>query len=95
MGLRRTKQRVLIAASATLVLSIGLLYLPVRADPSEYNVNGTVSCGSLILQSHYAGDGSCEEVHLRLYLTVMLGGLITVLLTLVGCVMWLVEVRRE
>lgn len=95
MGLRRKKQVVLIGAIVTLVLTVGLLYLPVRADPVDYNIEGTVSCGSLILQSTYAGDYSCEKVTLRVFFSVLLAGLITVILTVVGCIMWLIEIRRS
>lgn len=88
-------QAVLIAAIVTMVLAIGLLYLPTSADPVEYEIAGTVSCGSFILQSDYATDATCEKAILRRVAAAALAGLITVILTIVGGVMWIIDIRRS
>lgn len=85
-----------------LFLTVALLYLPARAKPVEYNLpksklaaDGTVTCGSFILQSHYATDGRCEDAILGRVAQSALSGVATVLLASIGGALFLIDRRRS
>lgn len=94
MGFSRHWQAVLWAAVVTLVCTVGVLYVPARAQPIECNLpqsklaaDGTVTCGSFILQSDYATDGRCEAAILKRVGQSALAGVTTVLLAITGGVL--------
>ena len=98
MPLRRRRQRILITAIVTMVMGVGALYLPATVSPVDdlpdrlLNADGRIDCGSLVIPG--STDDSCEDKIIQRLLFAMAAGLVTVLLVLIGAVMWLIELRR-